>query len=171
MFPLYPWSCPSYSPSFDQSHRYPRRQQNSTLYVLPGQFRSHPSPHSSQIVLQLWQSPEKAPCWQIKLQTARLPSPCLCSWPWRMIWSRWQSRFDPRSQVSTVTLSRYQKFFSQRSNLKWGALQLIAHTWMSHDGTPQSFLGQFIADVQHRSQPRSHPTTFYVFKDSTCLLS
>ena len=38
---------------------------------------------------------------------------------------------------------------------------------MSHDGSPQPFLGHFVTEVQHATQPRSYPTHFYVFEGAT----
>ena len=50
---------------------------------------------------------------------------------------------------------------------KANALLPTAHTWMSHNGSPKPFLGHFVADIQHASEPRSYSTQFYMFKDAT----
>ena len=39
--------------------------------------------------------------------------------------------------------------------------------WTVHDETPQQFLGFFIADIHHKTQPEVLPIRFYVFKDTT----
>ena len=36
-----------------------------------------------------------------------------------------------------------------------------------HNGTPQQFLGFFIADIHHKTTPGILPVRFYVFKDNT----
>ena len=41
-----------------------------------------------------------------------------------------------------------------------------AHTWISHDGSPKPFLGHFVAEFKHASEPRSYPICFYVFEDA-----
>ena len=41
------------------------------------------------------------------------------------------------------------------------------HTWISHDGLPKPFLGHFIVDVLHATQPKMYPILFYVLKDAT----
>ena len=40
--------------------------------------------------------------------------------------------------------------------------------WTVHAETPQQFLGFFIADIHHKTQPEVLPIRFYVFKDTTC---
>ena len=41
------------------------------------------------------------------------------------------------------------------------------HTWISHDGSPQPFLGHFIVEIGHAKEPRMYPVRFYVFKNAT----
>ena len=41
------------------------------------------------------------------------------------------------------------------------------HFWISHYGKPKPFLGYFIANVNHVTEPRSYATCFYVFEDAT----
>ena len=36
-----------------------------------------------------------------------------------------------------------------------------------HDETPQQFLGYFIADIHHKTQPEVLPIKFYIFKNTT----
>ena len=77
----------------------------------------------------------------------------------------------PGAQVNTIPLSRFCTLFPNKCNksryTKANALLLTAHTWLSHSGSPKPFLGHFVADVQHVSEPRMYPTHFYVFKDPT----
>ena len=41
------------------------------------------------------------------------------------------------------------------------------HTWISHDGSPKPFLGHFIINVLHATEPKTYPIHFYVFEDAT----
>ena len=41
------------------------------------------------------------------------------------------------------------------------------HTWISHDGSPKPFPGQFTVEVAHAKEPRMYPVRFYVFEDAT----
>ena len=41
------------------------------------------------------------------------------------------------------------------------------HSWISHDVKPQPFLGKFVTNIRHVSQPRLYLTCFFVFKDTT----
>ena len=70
-------------------------------------------------------------------------------------------------------LSRYCTLFPTKLNKssypKANALLPTAYTWMSHDGSPKPFLGHFVADIQHASEPRMYPIYFYVFEDATSL--
>ena len=50
---------------------------------------------------------------------------------------------------------------------KPSSLNPTSHSWISHDGKLQPFLGQFIADVRHVSQARLYLMHSYVFKDAT----
>ena len=78
---------------------------------------------------------------------------------------------DPGAQVNTIPLSRYCTLFPNKLNKsrypKANILLPTAHTWMSHDGLPKPFLGHFMADIQHASEPRMYPTCFYVYEDAT----
>ena len=80
-------------------------------------------------------------------------------------------KIDPGAQVNTIPLSRYQKLFPHKINEsrypKPGTLSPTSHTWISHDGTPEPFLGHYTAKVNHMTLPRSYPTRFYVFEDAT----
>ena len=71
---------------------------------------------------------------------------------------------DPGAQVYTIPLSRYCTLFPHKLNKsrfpKANTLHPTAHTWTSHSGSPKLFLGHFVADVQHASQPRPYPTHF-----------
>ena len=82
-------------------------------------------------------------------------------------------KIDPGAQFNTILLSRYHTLFPNKINKsrfpKPNALLPTAHTWISHDGLPKLFLGHFVADVQHASEPRSYVTHFYVFGDATSL--
>ena len=80
-------------------------------------------------------------------------------------------KIDPGAQVNTTPMSKYHALFPNKLNKsrfpKPNALLPIAHTWMSHDGLPKPFLGHFVAEVMHASEPRSYLTHFYMFKDAT----
>ena len=77
----------------------------------------------------------------------------------------------PGTQVNTIPLSRYQKIFPHKTSAsrypKQGSLVPMYHTWISHNGKLQPFLGHFITDVNHATQPRLYLTYFYIFKDAT----
>ena len=81
-------------------------------------------------------------------------------------------KINPGTQVNTIPLSRYQKIFSHKVDLakypKQGALIPTKYSWIFHNGKTQPFLGHFITDFSHASQPRSYPMQFYVFKDAIC---
>ena len=91
----------------------------------------------------------------------------------RMDQKAWWWKIDPGDQVNTIPLSRYWKIFphkiSESKYPKEGTLIPLNHSWISHDGKPQPFLGHFIANVNHATWPRSYPMQFYVFKDATSL--
>ena len=80
-------------------------------------------------------------------------------------------KIDPGVQINTIPLNRYQKLFPHKiSESRFpmpGTLSPKSHTWISHDRTPKPFLGHFVADVNHATEPRSYPTCFYIFKDAT----
>ena len=48
-----------------------------------------------------------------------------------------------------------------------GSLSPTSHTLILHDGSPKPYLGHFITEVQCATPPRSYPTHFYVFEDTT----
>ena len=158
----------SQNPSPCHSSRSPRQHRrsttSSTIKTVLKYFQYDPW-------LTAWRlptSPKKAPSWQNMHQTDMSPStPNWCSLQ-RMGWRPWVSRL---TQVNTIPLSRYQKIFSHKINtakyIKQGTLIPTKHSWISHDGKSQPFLGQFIASVKHASQPRLYPMWFYVFKDAT----
>ena len=79
-------------------------------------------------------------------------------------------KIDPGVQVNTIPLSRYWKIFPHKINEsrypKQGTLIPINHTWISHNGKPQPFLGHFIIDVNHTTKPRLYLMRFYVFKNA-----
>ena len=80
-------------------------------------------------------------------------------------------KIDPGAQVNTIPLSRYHVLFpnkftkSRFPNAK--APLPTNHTWISHDGLPKPFLGYSIVEVMHATEPKSYPTHFYVFEDTT----
>ena len=80
-------------------------------------------------------------------------------------------KIDPGAQVNTIPLSRYHTLFPTKLNKsrypKANALLPTVHTWMTYNGLPNPFLGHFVADVPHASEPRMYPTCFYVFEDAT----
>ena len=82
-------------------------------------------------------------------------------------------KIDPSAQVNTIPLSRYQTLFPNCLNKsrypKAKALMPTGHTWISHDGSPQPFLGHFIVEVAHAKEPRMYPVRFYVFENDTNL--
>ena len=67
--------------------------------------------------------------------------------------------------------SRYHALFPNKLNKsrvpQSNALLPTYNTWMSHDGSPKPFLGHFVAEVMHVSEPRSYLTLFYMLKDVT----
>ena len=68
-------------------------------------------------------------------------------------------------------LSKYHTLFPNQSNKsrfpKPNALLQTAHTWISHDSSPKPFLGHFVAEVMHASEPRLYLTHFCMFEDVT----
>ena len=80
-------------------------------------------------------------------------------------------KIDPGAQVNTIPLSRYCTLFPNHLNKsrypKAKALMPTGHTWISHNGLPQPFLGHFIVEVAHAKEPRTYPIRFYVFEDAT----
>ena len=80
-------------------------------------------------------------------------------------------KIDPGVQVNTIPLSRYQTLFPKKFTKtrypKANALLPTQHTWISHDGSPKPFLGHFIVDVLHATEPKMYHVCFYVFKDAT----
>ena len=80
-------------------------------------------------------------------------------------------KVDPGTDVNTIPLSKCKKFFpvhfTKAGNLKQKALHPTRHTWTAHDDKPQQFLGFFIADIHHKTQPDGLSVRFYVFKDTT----
>ena len=80
-------------------------------------------------------------------------------------------KIDPGTQVNTIPLSRYHQLYSNCLNKsrypKAKALMPTDHTWISHDGLPQPFLGHFIVEVAHVQEPRTYPVRFYVSEDAT----
>ena len=77
-------------------------------------------------------------------------------------------QIDPVAQVNTIPLSRYCTLFPTKHNKSRypKALLPISHTWMSHYGSPKPFLGHFVAEVKHASEPRTYPTHFYISEDA-----
>ena len=80
-------------------------------------------------------------------------------------------KIDPGAQVNTMPQSSYQKLFPQKVDetrfSEPNSLNPTSHTWISHDRMPKSFLGHFVAKVQHTALPRSYPVCFYIFEDAT----
>ena len=80
-------------------------------------------------------------------------------------------KVDPGTDVIIIPLTKYKKLFvahfTKASNLKQKALHPTKHTWTAHDETPQQFLGYFLADIHHKTQPEVLPIRFYIFKDTT----
>ena len=80
-------------------------------------------------------------------------------------------KIDSGAEINTAPLSKYKKLFpahvTKSGNLKSKALYPTTNKWAAHDMTPQRFLGYFIADIQHKSQPDILQVRFFVFKDNT----
>ena len=80
-------------------------------------------------------------------------------------------KIDPGAQVNTIPLSKYCLLFTRKLTEskfpKAKALLPTSHTLISHDGSPKPFLGHFITEVMHASEPRLYPTCVYVFEDAT----
>ena len=80
-------------------------------------------------------------------------------------------KVDPHADVNTIPLTKYRKLFpahfTKAGNLKQKALHPTRHMWTVHDETPQQFLGYFMADIHHKTQPVVLHTRFYIFKDNT----
>ena len=80
-------------------------------------------------------------------------------------------KVDSGAEINTVPLSKYKKLFpahvTKSGNLKSKALYPTTNKWAAHDMTPQRFLGYFITDIQHKSQPDILQVRFFVFKDNT----
>ena len=80
-------------------------------------------------------------------------------------------KVNPSRDVKTMPLMEYRKLFpahfTKAGNLKQKSLHPTRHMWTVHDETPQQFLGYFIADIHHKTQPEVLPIRFYIFKDTT----
>ena len=80
-------------------------------------------------------------------------------------------KIHPGAQVNTIPLSKYHALFPNKSNKsrypKPVALLPIVHNCISHDGSPKPFLGHFVSEVMHASEPRSYLICFCMFKDAT----
>ena len=80
-------------------------------------------------------------------------------------------KIDPSAQANTIPLSRYCTLFPnclKKSRYpKAKALMPTHHTWISHDGSPQPFLGHFVVEIAHAKEPRMYPIRLYVFEDAT----
>ena len=81
------------------------------------------------------------------------------------------SKSLPGADVNTTPLTKYRKLFpahfTKAGDLKQKSLHPTRHMWTVNDETPQHFLGFFIADIHHKTQPEVLPIRFYVFKDTT----
>ena len=81
------------------------------------------------------------------------------------------AKIDPGAQVNNILLNKYchlfPKMLTKSKDPKAKALLPTQHTWISHDGSPKPFLGHFVAEIMHASEPRSYPTCFYMFGDAT----
>ena len=80
-------------------------------------------------------------------------------------------KIDPGAQVNTIPLRNYHLLFPKRLAKskfpKDKALLPTNLTWISHNGLPKPFLGHYITEVMHDSEPRSYPTHFYMFEYTT----
>ena len=99
---------------------------------------------------------------------AKFPSSPDSSFPTRDRTKLMMVKIDPGAQVNTIPLSRYHTLFPTKLNKsrypKAHALLPTAHSWMSHNGSPKPFLGHFVADVKHASEPRMYPHIFVCLK-------
>ena len=79
-------------------------------------------------------------------------------------------KVNPGVDVNTIPLRKYRKIFrvhfTKAGNLKQKALHTTRHTWAAHNDKPKQFLGFFIADIHHKTQPDVLPVRFYIFKDT-----
>ena len=124
-----------------------------TLPVLPGQLRHH----CSNPNWQHWNLNSLQRC-----PVNQAPAP-------HKEWNKADDSEDrPQCLGQYYSLSRYWKIFPTKS-LSLGTLSPTSHTWMSHDSTSKHFLGHFIANVNYAAEPRSYPTSFYIFEDATSL--
>ena len=81
-------------------------------------------------------------------------------------------KIDPGAKVNTIPLSRYRKIFPKKMTKngypKPLSLNTTSHSWISHDGKLQPFLGpihcQHQACLPDQIMPDMH---FYVFEDAT----
>ena len=160
-----PTSLPAALPTVHPPSAWPIPSPTYPLPVCPGQ-------HQCNICKQCWNhsSPWRFPVYGKCTQWSDIifylaPAP----------YQEWNSvddcKIDTGAQVNTIPLSKYQKLFPHKINdsryPKPSSLSPTAHTWMSHNGSPKPFLGHFVAEVQHATEPRSYPTCFYVFEGST----
>ena len=80
-------------------------------------------------------------------------------------------KIDPGAQVNTIPLSTYHVLLPQKLTKsrypKANALLPTHHTWISHNGSLKPFLGHFIVEVLHATEPKTYPVCFYVFEDTT----
>ena len=84
-------------------------------------------------------------------------------------------KIDPGAQVNTIPLSRYHTLYPNCLNKsrypKAKILMPTNHTWMSHDGLLKPFLGHFITEVSHATEPRTYPVRFMSLKMPLILLT
>ena len=170
---------PSHSPSHSNSHnpnhpnnaRHTRR--HNTLPKLPAQ---HQDSHSvSAITYRQPVDPRlsmrRYPSSPSMLLTVRSHSTPGFHLTTRTGTKHLTVKIDPDASVNTIPLSRYGKIFPHKiaasKYFKPSLLNPTNHSCISHDGSAQPFLGQFIADIRHVSQARSYLTCFYIFKDDT----
>ena len=74
-------------------------------------------------------------------------------------------KVNPGMDVNTIPLSKYRKLFpahlTKAGNLKQKSLHPTRHMWRVHDEKPQQFLGFFITDIHHKTQPEVLIIRFY----------
>ena len=80
-------------------------------------------------------------------------------------------KIAPTVQANTILLSHYRQIPPQGQQVrqaKAGSPKSTDNAWVSHTSAPQSFIREFIKDVQYISQPVIYPAKFYIFKDISC---
>ena len=144
--------------SHSKRHSTPHRYYQDSIDVIPGDSITTGSQAEGKLFM------ERASDGQVAFYT-QLDLPAQSGTKTMVV------KIDPGTQVNTIPLSRYHTLYPNHLNKsrypKAKILMPTSHTWMTHDGLPKPFLGHFITEVSHATEPRTYPVRFYVFEDTT----